>query len=92
LKLPLLALSIAPRVPLLVGPPAERLLRLLLLRRSAAVLLPLLMLLCALAVPLLLLAPVMISAYMTLRRKPDPGGYSIPLRSCWAAAAAAGVL
>jgi hypothetical protein len=91
-KLPLLARSMAPSVPLLVGPPADRLLRLLLLRRSAAVLLPLLMLLCAAGVVLLLLAPVMISAYITLSLKPEPGGYSMPLRSCWAAAAAAGVL
>jgi hypothetical protein len=44
--------------------------------------------------PLLLPAPpalVMISAYITLRRKPLPTGNSMPLSSLTAAAAALGV-
>jgi hypothetical protein len=65
----------------------RRLLRLLLLiiiaAAAAAALLPLLLP----APP----APVMISAYITLSRKPLPTGNSMPLSSLTAAAAALGV-
>jgi hypothetical protein len=68
----------------------RRLLRLLLLRiiAAAAAALLLLLLLAVLPPPP---PPVMISAYITLRRNPLPTGYSMPLSSLTAAAAALGV-